>query len=206
IWSKLSHRNVLPLLGITTKFDRTVSIVSAWMTLGNAHKYLVGIATGLQYLHSHKPNPIYHGDLKGLNVLISNDGRPLLVDFGFSFIVNSSDVEGGRGGTPHWMAPEQFDSDECTALATAQADVWAFGMTALELFTRHRPFPEIDALSHLIIRILEGPPDRPFDETTCLRLTDEWWNICLSCWHSNPLTRPCISDIVAKFPIDSPDE
>ena len=66
-----------------------------------------------------------------LNVLISNDGRPLLVDFGFSFIVNSSDIEGGRGGTPHWMAPEQFDSDECTALATAQADVWAFGMTAL---------------------------------------------------------------------------
>ncbi|KIM54861.1 hypothetical protein SCLCIDRAFT_30817 [Scleroderma citrinum Foug A] len=218
VWSKLCHRNVLPLLGITTKFDQTISIVSAWMTLGNAYDYvqnmevdprplLVGIATGLQYLHSHKPNPIYHGDLKGLNVLISNDGRPLLVDFGFSFIVNSSDVEGGRGGTPHWMAPEQFESDECTALATAQADVWAFGMTALELFTRQRPFPEIDTLPRLIIRIiLRGPPDRPSDETTCFRLTDEWWNICLSCWHSDPMTRPRISDILAKFPMDSPDQ
>ena len=66
-----------------------------------------------------------------LNVLISNDGRPLLVDFGLSFIVNSSDIEGGRGGTLRWMAPEQLEPDECTALATAQADVWAFGMTAL---------------------------------------------------------------------------
>ena len=117
---------------------------------------LIGVAKGLQYLHSRE---ICHGDLKGVrlfnisctrfadicvvqfNVLISDDGCPLLVDFGSAFIVSSSfsmDVEGSRGGTPQWMAPEYFDPREdstpaeggaCTA--TAEGDVWAFGMTIL---------------------------------------------------------------------------
>ena len=73
------------------------------------------------------------------NVLISDDGCPLLADFGFSFIVNSSfsmDIEGGRGGTLHWMGPEYFGlwEDSTTAeacAATAEGDVWAFGMTML---------------------------------------------------------------------------
>ena len=68
------------------------------------------------------------------NVLISDDGCPLLADFGFSFVDNLSsnmDIEGSRGGTLNWMAPEQLESFECMPLATAQGDVWAFGMTAL---------------------------------------------------------------------------
>ncbi|KIM60709.1 hypothetical protein SCLCIDRAFT_123554, partial [Scleroderma citrinum Foug A] len=93
IWSKLDHINVLSVLGFTDKFDQTISIVTPWMEMGNAHDYvqnvdvdpcplLVGIAAGLQYLHSYEPHPIYHGDLKGVNVLISDDGCPLLADFG----------------------------------------------------------------------------------------------------------------------------
>lgn len=40
LWSKLRHENILPLFGITTKFDQTVSIVSPWMGKGNAHDYV----------------------------------------------------------------------------------------------------------------------------------------------------------------------
>ncbi|KIM60730.1 hypothetical protein SCLCIDRAFT_1216621 [Scleroderma citrinum Foug A] len=40
IWSKLKHDNILPLLGITTDFDFTMSIVSPWMQLGNALDYV----------------------------------------------------------------------------------------------------------------------------------------------------------------------
>lgn len=110
LWSKLSHENIVPLLGITTIFDFTVSIVSEWMGKGDAHSYiqnrsidprplLVGIACGLNYLHCH---PIFHGDLKGTNVLISDDGRALLCDFGLSFLVTSTfsmTVECRRGGS-----------------------------------------------------------------------------------------------------------
>ena len=93
-WSKLHHLNILPLLGTTTKFEHTLSIVSPWMSKWNAHNYvqdknvdphpvvsrkklecssftywqIIGIAQGLHCLHNHKPNPIFHGDLKGVSL------------------------------------------------------------------------------------------------------------------------------------------
>ncbi|KIM69149.1 hypothetical protein SCLCIDRAFT_40584, partial [Scleroderma citrinum Foug A] len=153
-WSKLYHKNVLPLLGITTEFDRTISIVSAWMEKGNAHEYVQdkevdprplvrrrGIARGLHYLHDYKPGSIFHGDLKGTNVLISQEGNALLTDFGLSYVVNSSlkmSFTKICGGTLNWMAPEIIDGGE----VSAEGDVWAFGMTALELFTGKMPFHE----------------------------------------------------------------
>ncbi|KAG6328810.1 hypothetical protein ID866_10278 [Astraeus odoratus] len=139
LWSKLRHENVLPLLGITFKFDWTVSIVSRWMGKGNAREYvqdksldprpiLADIANGIEYLHNHKP-PIYHGDLKGDNVLISDDGRALLTGFYFSYAAASSFGMTGsiHGGTFNWMCPEAFND----LSITPQRDVWAFGMTAL---------------------------------------------------------------------------
>ncbi|KAG6330192.1 hypothetical protein ID866_8899, partial [Astraeus odoratus] len=141
LWSKLEHRNILPLIGITTSFDSTVSIVSKWIASGNARDYvqdkavdprplLAGIARGLVYLHNHELGPIIHGDLKGLNVLISDDGHALLMDFGVSYLVNSTFSLGVRplsGGTLNWMAPEL--QSECSP--TMSADVWSFGMTVL---------------------------------------------------------------------------
>lgn len=96
-WSRLQHQNVLPLLGITTDYEQTVSLVTNWMDKGNAHDYvqdqtvdprplvsrtwrmelirtperleiqLVGIARGLQYLHNQST---IHGDVKGVSLFI----------------------------------------------------------------------------------------------------------------------------------------
>ncbi|KAG6333051.1 hypothetical protein ID866_6040 [Astraeus odoratus] len=141
VWSKLRHKNVARLLGITTKFDHTISIVSEWMGTGNAHHYvkdrnvdprplIVEIAKGLHYLHNHDLCPIYHGDLKGANVLISHDGHALLTDFGISYLVKSSfsmSLNVPRGGTINWLSPENLDD----LRISAESDIWAFGMTAL---------------------------------------------------------------------------
>ncbi|KIO04986.1 hypothetical protein M404DRAFT_530662 [Pisolithus tinctorius Marx 270] len=144
VWSKLDHPNVLPLLGITTEFDLTVSIVTTWMERGNARCFvqerhndprpLIGdIAAGLSYLHSHPKGPIIHADLKGDNVLIAQDGRALLTDFGLSIHLNSSFTMTTHlpcGGSLRWMAPELADSTEGMH-ATVESDIWSFGMTAL---------------------------------------------------------------------------
>ncbi|KIM61219.1 hypothetical protein SCLCIDRAFT_909920 [Scleroderma citrinum Foug A] len=208
IWSKLDHENILPLLGITLEFDMTVSMVSAWMEKGNARAYVQdkaidprslidGIARGLHYLHNHEPNAIFHGDFKGVNVLISDNGRALLTDFGFSHIMNSSfsltvSSHGGGECTLKWKSPELLQG----GVVSAKADVWAFGMTALELFTREDPFHGFPTFASIMFRIIMGGPDRPTASDTCDRMTDDWWDICSRCWQYTPAARPTMLDIV----------
>ncbi|KAL4065566.1 kinase-like domain-containing protein [Scleroderma yunnanense] len=183
-WSKLHHSDVLPLLGITTKFQCTISIVSAWIDKGNAHSYIQdetidprplidGIARGLQYLHTYETGgSIFHGDLKGGNVLISPEGHPLLTDFGFSYGVDSSlklSVSTPHGGSLNWMAVEKMD----TGKVTAEGDVWAFGITALELFTRKIPFHGCWGNIAVMTRIVRGPLNRPSADDTLFRLADD---------------------------------
>ncbi|KAI6101175.1 kinase-like domain-containing protein [Pisolithus sp. B1] len=179
LWSKLHHENILPLLGITTDFDSTMSIVSPWMERGDARRYVQDIAID--------PRPL-------ANVLISDDGRPLLADFGFSYLTNSSfsvPVPEEFGGTVRWMAPEMFEFGR----PSAATDVWSFGMTALELFTRKDPFHCCRGRA-AISRIMKGPPDRPTDDDTCSRMTEEWWKLLSSCWRAAPRSRPTISRVI----------
>ncbi|KAI5987235.1 kinase-like domain-containing protein [Pisolithus albus] len=138
VWSKLDHPNVLPLLGITTDFDLTVSLVSTWMEKGSARYYVQKRhndprAIDLVTCTAIRRAPIIHGDLKGDNVLIAEDGRALLTDFGLSIHFNSSfamTVNPPRGGSLHWMAPELVDAQN-GMLATIESDIWSFGMTTL---------------------------------------------------------------------------
>ncbi|KAI6000331.1 kinase-like domain-containing protein [Pisolithus orientalis] len=206
---QLRHKNILPLLGITTTFEKSISIVSPWMDR-NAHEYvqdptidprplILGIAKGLRYLHDHQP-PVYHGDVKGLNVLISDEGQPLLTGFSLSFLVNFAfdlPVEVPIGGTPRWMAPECFGIDSDASGVTPKADAWAFGMTALELFTRRLPFHSLNQFPAVMTRITRGPPpDLPGAECTYSRLTEKWWRICSLCWKYDPSQRPTMLRIV----------
>ena len=59
--------------------------------------------------------------------MVSDDGRALIHEFGFSLLGNSTSVSPFLGGTLRWMAPETLDNSK-QSIAT---DVWAFGMTVL---------------------------------------------------------------------------
>ncbi|KAI6124874.1 WD40-repeat-containing domain protein [Pisolithus croceorrhizus] len=179
------------------------------MALGDSHSYvqkvendprplLMDIASGLYYLHSHSLGPIFHGDLKGLNVLVSNDRRALLSDFGLSTLQKSTfsmTVVSPRGGSYPWMAPELLDSYN----ASTEGDVWAFGMTVLELFTRLMPFPDCPRFENVMYRLITKQlPSRPSEESTLSRMTDAWWEICTSCWRYEPSSRPSMKEIMEK--------
>ncbi|KAI5993357.1 kinase-like domain-containing protein [Pisolithus marmoratus] len=207
ICSKLDHENILPVLGITTEFDWAVSVVSPWMDNGDAHNYvkntavdpgplMMDIARGLQYLHTRQGGAVFHGDLKGYNVLISASGHGLLADFGLSFLVDSTfsiSVSRQTGGTLRWTAPEiLLDEGE----KSAAADIWSFGMTLLELFTRKVPFHELKRNGVYTAMLEKKIPDRPNHEKTCSRLTDDWWAICLECWKFESVSRPSIERIL----------
>lgn len=210
IWSKLRHENIVPMFGISKDFECAISIISEWMPMGNAYDYvqntnndprplLRDIASGLGYLHGHELGQVVHGDLKGLNVLVSSDRRALLTDFGLASINTSSfnmTVEAIRGGSYQWMAPEFLDN----CAATTESDVWAFGMTALELFTRAVPFPNCRNLANVLGSLIHGRlPPRPAQKSTQFRLTDAWWKICMLCWRRDPSLRPTVDVIAEKI-------
>ncbi|KAG6329517.1 hypothetical protein ID866_9571 [Astraeus odoratus] len=100
-----------------------------------------------------------------------------------------------RGGTAAWLAPEVIDGSP----STMESDVWAYGMTVLELLTAKRPYHGIEKIPAIMFKILKGPPPRPSDESTCSRMTDEWWDLCSWCWRRDPPSRPAISDVIEKL-------
>ncbi len=92
------------------------------------------ILDGIGYAHSHK---VVHRDIKPSNILINNDGRIKINDFGIAHVEASTLTQmGDLLGTPHYMSPEQFLGKEITPLV----DLFAIAVIAYELLTRNRPF------------------------------------------------------------------
>ncbi len=92
------------------------------------------ILDGLAYSHG---QGVIHRDLKPGNILINDDGRIKITDFGVARIDTSTlTVMGDIVGTPHYMAPEQFGGQE----ATPRTDIYQVGVMVYELITGQRPF------------------------------------------------------------------
>ena len=49
--------------------------------------------------------------------------------------------------------------------------------------------------------IIQGPPTRPSEEETLSRLTNDWWDICSSCWNRQPVLRPPMSAVVKSISV-----
>lgn len=78
-----------------------------------------------------------HRDLKPQNCLITQDGTLKITDFGLAKVVSMQEGEGGRGGTPEYMPPEQWDNFE---QADERADIYSFGAMLYAMLIGHPPF------------------------------------------------------------------
>ncbi|KAH8804049.1 kinase-like domain-containing protein, partial [Flagelloscypha sp. PMI_526] len=150
--------------------------------------WLLGAARGIQYIHSMN---IYHGDIKGANILIDGNDEARLADLGISSIAWSASetlgwetaTAGGFKGSLRWMSPEVILDSE-PARTTAR-DVYAFGSTILEVVTGHSPWSNVREDTKVILNLSQGKhPDRPDG------FGDDIWSIIESCWALNPLERP----------------
>jgi len=97
------------------------------------------IADAVRFAHS---KDVSHGDLKPSNVLLTFDGRPILLDFNLAFASNAGVVH--LGGTLPYMAPEVLSVVTCDDAAqriasSQQADIFSLGILLYELFTTKRP-------------------------------------------------------------------
>ena len=141
---KLEHPNIVRLYEFDKEGD-VVFIVMDWVegtnlrqaindrkkpfSLEEVSQILQPVCAALNYAHQ---NMVFHCDVKPANILLHVDGRVLLSDFGVARL--ASDESGG--GTPPYMAPEQFSG----GTITATTDVYALGITIYEMLSGLVPF------------------------------------------------------------------
>ncbi|KAH7928694.1 kinase-like protein [Leucogyrophana mollusca] len=208
VWSMLKHPNITPFIGVC--YDLTPhgqsSLISPYYKNKDAVSYLKEtpqanrvallrqIASGLAYLHSQSP-PIVHGDMKGSNILINDQGEACLTDFGLSRIIETTGfTTKNLSGTTRHLAYELLlvSSDPELASPTAlrvtvATDIWAFGMTALQIIAGRQPFANMDKDAKVILHVIAGGiPDK---EAQGMAGSVSLWSALEACWDKTPEKR-----------------
>ncbi|KAG9091266.1 hypothetical protein FRC06_000646, partial [Ceratobasidium sp. 370] len=159
-------------------------------------------AEGLQYIHS---VGMVHGDVKASNILVSAEGIVKLSDFGNSVLtacslaLSATNVAGG--GTARWMAPELIVREDAAAADRSRpADIYALGMTILEVITGKKPYSEYKNDSSATLAAIQGRhPRRPADFACETGYGDQRWNLIVECWNMRPDLRPTVSVVRDKM-------
>jgi len=149
------------------------------------HKVLKALA------YFHKDGRI-HRDVKAGNILLSAEGEVKLADFG----VSANTIEHGSRdnlrktfvGTPCWMAPEVMEQRNGY---NTKADIWSFGITAMELAYGYAPYAHEAAMKVLVLTLKNPPP-------TCEQYKDygkpafpkSFHKMIAKCLDKNPAQRP----------------
>ncbi|KAK0471653.1 kinase-like domain-containing protein, partial [Armillaria novae-zelandiae] len=178
IWRQLRHPNVLPFLGVSQElFAPRYCLISPWMVNGNIMSYLeahhdhdrlmllVQVAEGMKYLHSQKPF-IVHADIRGANILVMDDLRCCLADFGLSLLAESQTLDTTSRmskGSTRWLAPEYINPDAVIDRTYITVrDVYAYGCTVVEIYTGKPPFSDVKSEPAVMLAVISGRrPLRP---------------------------------------------
>ena len=147
------------------------------------------IARGMNFLHNHQ---IIHRDLKSLNVLLDENGKAKICDFGFSKKYEKNEIMTKNIGTPHWMAPELLAYDKGY---DTKIDVYSYGVVLWEILTKLTPYKGMDP-KEIIKNVLENDLH---PNLSGINIPDGLEELIKSCWERNPNERPKFSEILERF-------
>ncbi|KAK2870195.1 hypothetical protein Q8A67_024587 [Cirrhinus molitorella] len=159
------------------------------------------ILRGLTHLHQHK---VIHRDIKGQNVLLTENAEVKLVDFGVSAQLDRT--VGRRNtfiGTPYWMAPEVIACDENPdATYDFKSDLWSLGITAIEMAEGAPPLCDMHPMRALFLI-----PRNPAPRLKSKKWSKKFQSFIESCLVKNHNQRPSTEQL-SKHPFikDLPNE
>ena len=196
-------RNIVPVIGVYIGPDR-LCLVTSFAHGGSLKKRLdtrsevswsdnwrwaKDVASGMAWLHACTP-PIIHRDLKADNVLLDEDNRAMVADFGCARAktetVNKTGAFTSSGSRP-WMPPEAFKTGE----QGLPGDVYGFGCVMWEMATGETPWFDVSA--DLIIPMVTNG-SRPNTDNIA---ETKFVSIMTSCWDQNKDDRPSFSTVLA---------
>ncbi|CAD5188729.1 unnamed protein product [Musa acuminata subsp. malaccensis] len=199
--SRLYHPNIVQFIAACKK-PPVYCIITEYMSQGTLRMYLhkkepyslstetilrlaLDISRGMRYLHS---QGVIHRDLKSHNLLLNDEMRVKVADFGTSCLETQCRESKGNMGTYRWMAPEMIKEKPYTR----KVDVYSFGIVLWELTTALVPYQGMTPVQAAYAASEKNL--RPPLSTTCSPVLN---NLIKSCWSANPAKRPDFSYIVS---------
>ncbi|KAF8658494.1 hypothetical protein HU200_058948 [Digitaria exilis] len=199
--SRLYHPNIVQFIAACKK-PPVYCIITEYMSQGTLRMYLnkkdpyslsaetilklaLDISRGMEYLHA---QGVIHRDLKSQNLLLNDEMRVKVADFGTSCLETKCQATKGNKGTYRWMAPEMTKEKPYTR----KVDVYSFGIVLWELTTCLLPFQGMTPVQAAYAASEKNL--RPPLSTTCPPVLN---NLIKKCWSANPARRPEFSYIVS---------
>jgi serine/threonine protein kinase len=184
-----------------------------------AIELMIAVAEALEEAHRHQ---ILHRDLKPENLIIPQDGRVRVLDFGLAKVVTDDDMSlaatmcaekaagdqsplpsevetqaGTIRGTPFYMAPEQWQGQPCSGAT----DVWALGVLLYELLAGHRPFegPTVYMMAGKVISAAPAPPLPPLEDEELEPIHGPLAELLARCLNKEAAQRPSAKEVATTL-------